>query len=349
MRRRHLLLAALGLPSAGMAHAAGRGSCPVMAAWQDNDTGRCFAGVLLLGQGARVRVVQAIEVPTRAHGLTQLPDGRALAIARRPGEWMMTWRPGAPGHTLHWCPPGRSLCGHAVVANGSLLSSAMDLETEQGVVQVHDLNSLRTQARWATGGIDPHELLVMPDGRLLVANGGVPTRPETGRLKRLQEPMDSSLVAIDPRTGRLDGPWRLADAALSIRHLALHASGLVGVALQAEHGDAGDRMAAPLLAVFDGKSLRPVPGSGGLAGYAGAIAATQEGFALGASRAGHLLSWSARSGRCETRSLPDACAVAVSSAVLWTGGREVLEGAGDTRQALPPGLQLDNHWSVLQG
>jgi hypothetical protein len=68
--------------------------------------------------------------------------------------------------------------------------------------------------------MDPHELLLDADGSLVVANGGIPALPETGRLKIHMDRMDASLVRLDTRTGALRGQWRLADKRLSLRHIA---------------------------------------------------------------------------------------------------------------------------------
>ncbi len=342
MRRRHLLLAC-ALPFAGASWAAPLGTQAMLAGWADQ-AGRHFAGLLSVGHDEQVRVLQAIEVPTRAHGITRLPDGRVLVVARRPGEWMLAWRPGTAEHVLHWSSSERSFCGHALVFEDVLLMTAMDLESEQGVVEVRALDSLRPLGQWPSGGIDPHALIMLRDGRLLVANGGVATRPETGRLKLAQEKMDSSLAALNPRTGQIVGQWRLPDARLSIRHLAEHSDGLVGVALQAEHEDAADRAKAPLLAIFNGDSLRPVPATSGFAGYAGDIAALHDGFALGASRTGQVLMWSSGSGQCKVQALAQACALSSIRGQLWAGGLDVLEANSQRRQRLPEGVQLDNHW-----
>ena len=92
------------------------------------------------------------------------------------------------------------------------------------MVGVRHARTLEKLAEWPTHGIDAHELiwdLHSPGGpTLLVANGGVPTAPETGRSKRDLHRMDSSLVRLDATTGRLMGQWRLQDPRLSLRHLA---------------------------------------------------------------------------------------------------------------------------------
>lgn len=143
----------------------------------------------------------------------------------------------------------------------TLYTTEMDLDTGAGPLGVRDAASLEKRAEWPTHGIDPHQLVwdAVHPGRLIVANGGVPTRPETGRLKLDLERMDSSLVALDAGSGSLCGQWRLDDARLSLRHLAwgrVEGRPLLGIALQAEHDDAAQRTDASVLALFDGARLR---------------------------------------------------------------------------------------------
>jgi hypothetical protein len=156
--------------------------------------------------------------------------------------------------------------------------------------------------------------------------------------------MDSSLVCLDLRHGKLRGQWRLADARLSVRHLAW-AGDRLGVALQAEHDDDGERRDAPVLAVLEPDGLRTVRFERPLAGYGGDIIGTSEGFAVGCPRAGGVALYH-RDGRPRGWiSWPQACALAAtaetnfgSRAILWAGT------ITNTWQTLP--LQLDNHWQM---
>ena len=161
------------------------------AAWEGTDG---FAqGVLA--------ALQSISVPTRAHGLLPLPDGTILAVARRPGDWLLRWSP-ASGKPVQWqwADAGRAFNGHVIASpdGGLLYTTETDLETGAGLVGVRDARSLVKQHEWPTFGIDPHELIWDQADRtppaLLVANGGVPTRPETGRANLDLDGMDSSLI-----------------------------------------------------------------------------------------------------------------------------------------------------------
>jgi hypothetical protein len=300
-----------------------------------------------------LRVVRAIETPTRAHGILCEPAGTVLAVSRRPGDWLLRWAPRQPDSQAQWLwsAPDRRYSGHAALdaGGGLLFTSEADLERGSGLIAVRDVRTLETIDEWPAHGIDAHEVLVDADGSLLVANGGVPTRPETGRAKLDRAAMDSSLTRLDSRSGALLGQWRLADPRLSIRHLARHASGVIGAALQAEHDDPAARRAAPLLALFDGRRLDVARQPVALAGYAGDIAATRDGFAVGATRAHCVAHWTAGGRWLRSAPLAEACPLAIDSGTLWAGGRtQALREAGPAglaRCPLPP-LRLDNHWSA---
>ncbi len=224
-------------------------------------------------------------------------------------------------------------------ARGRLLTTEMDLEHERGLLVVRELDTMRVRAEWPTRGIDPHDLLPDADGSMLVANGGVPTRPETGRVKLDGSAMDASLVRLSVADGRLLGQWRLKDARLSIRHLARHRSGQVGIALQAEHDSAEDRAAAPVVAQFDGQRLTTLPASCGLAGYAGDIVATEAGYAVGATRADRNVTFDLSGRRTADVALPQACA----QLEAWSMGMKLLHRSSGMQVTLPARLQFDNH------
>ncbi|MBP7564507.1 MAG: DUF1513 domain-containing protein [Burkholderiaceae bacterium] len=344
------------------------------AAWEDTSGYRL--GVLSARPG-HLGVHAALDVPTRAHGLLAEAGGTLLSVARRPGDWLLRWDRDSQPVAWHWIEPDRAFNGHVIAsADGRhLYTTESDLETGQGLIGVRDSTSLEKLAEWPTHGMDPHELLLDADGSLLVANGGIPALPETGRLKIHLDRMDASVVRLRTagrgaaaRAGELLGQWRLPDRRLSLRHMAWghdeQGRPLLGVALQAEHADAQARIAAPVLAVFDGQELRTVNTPHALAGYGGDIAFANGCFAVSCPRANRVSLFEARAGG-GTRwsadvSLPEACALLVdqagtAGASLWAGGREdsVTLGSVGARSvaALPriggAPLRLDNHWVVL--
>lgn len=352
-RRRWLLaMAALGAAPAWAAR--GDGEAQLIAAWQAESTEHI--GVIGVG-GSRWSVRHALAMPTRAHGLMAEPGGSVLAVARRPGDWLLRWHPATGQTQWHWLEDDRRFNGHAAASPDGLIrwTTETDLDTASGLLGVRDAQTLEKNGEWSTHGHDPHQLLVLPQavgsvpaGSLIVANGGITALPETGRSKRLQERMDASLVALDPRDGALLGQWRLADPCLSIRHLAWDpASHTVGIALQAEHPDADAKHQAPVCAVWNGQRLQAAQAQPAVQGYGGDICALpQGGFVVSCPRVDTLALFSAEGRWHANLPLREAYALAANARGLWwASGAEggVWCEPGDTL-AGGPAVRFDNHW-----
>lgn len=317
---------------------------------------------VLQHRGQSLQINAALDVPTRAHGVWVEGGGTLLAVARRPGDWLLRWRPGAPAADWAWIEPDRAFNGHVIVSRDgkTLYTTETDLETGQGLIGLRDVASLEKTGEISTHGMDPHELLLDADGTLIVANGGIPALPETGRLKIHMDRMDSSLVRLDTRSGALLGQWRLDDRRLSLRHIVwgpMPASApagqrLLGMALQAEHDDVSARMEAPVLAVFDGRHIRTFPAGPGqsLAGYGGDIACAAGGFAVSCPRANGVATWRADGQWAGFFALDEACPLTAASARLWAGGRTAAVMRDDDGTAVSSsveGVRLDNHWMPI--
>lgn len=354
LTRRHCL--ALG--AAALAAPAWSAATPrLLAAWQcepqDNAEAARYQIGLLAAQADALVVARALDVPTRAHGLLAEAGGTVLAVARRPGDWLLRWKPGDAEPQTAWIEPDRAFNGHVIASRDGrrLYTTETDLETGTGLVGVRDAATLEKQEEWPTHGMDPHELLLDADGSLLVANGGIPTLPETGRLKIGLERMDASLVRLDTQGGTVLGQWRLADPRLSLRHIAWGGADgrMLGIALQAEHGDAAAKQAAPLLALFDGKTLRTAAAPQPLAGYGGDIAWANGGFAVSTPKVDGFARWGADGRWQGFTALAEACALAAEPGRLWAGGREeaLVAEAGTVAARPVPALRLDNHWLRL--
>jgi hypothetical protein len=350
MHRRTALAATLLAPlAATRAAAPAAPAAPRLAAAWDTATGS-HVGVLHQAAAQRWRVASAVAVPTRAHGLIQEPEGTLLAVARRPGDWLLRFTRQGQALQWHWADEARRFSGHARRRGGLLYTTETDLEAEQGVLVVRDAATLAVQAVWRTQGIDAHDLAFGPDGALWVANGGVPTAPETGRLKRNLDRMDPSIVRLDAAGGRVLGQWRLDDPRLSLRHLAWR-GGRLAVALQAEHDEATRKAAAPVLALLDGERLRAATGQPPLAGYGGDIVAAPDGgLRVSVPRAGGVAHFDADGRFLRRQALPDACALCVDPRAghVWAGGAGAL-ARDDVRLPMQGAPRLDNHWLALRG
>ncbi|MGA0570855.1 DUF1513 domain-containing protein [Variovorax sp. VNK109] len=354
----------------------------IAAAWENGSGYQ--VGVLDAGAAGSTRaatselgIAAALDVPTRAHGVLMEKGGTLLAVARRPGDWLLRWSVDGQPMQWAWIEPDRAFNGHVIAsADGKhLYTTESNLETGQGLIGVRDARSMEKLAEWPTHGMDPHELLLDQDGSLIVANGGVPALPETGRLKINLERMDASVVRLDarhgPQSGSIMGQWRLPDPRLSLRHIAWGqdpASGtrLLGIALQAEHADAASKQVAPVLAVFDGKHLKAVHAPQPLGGYGGDIAFADGCFAVSCPRANGVAWFRASAGAhppaghedwLALSKLPEACALLSQDGHgrVWAAGRsEALamapQPAQGPRVLTSPGtvtVRVDNHWIQL--
>ena len=346
----------------GTASATGRDRQPAAASaaafaatWGQD--GRYFVGVLAARPDG-VAILCRHELPTRAHGLAVEPQGTILLVARRPGDWLLRFDP-QRGMVVDWnWSDGDFVYNGHVIRSGDgrrLFTTETSLETGEGSIGVRDARGLALLDRWPTGGLDPHELVAGPGDTLWVANGGIETRIETGRTKHHLARMDSSLVRLDPASGRHTGQWRLDDRRLGLRHLAVAPDGTLGIALQAEHDDEQARHDAPVLALWDRRrGLRPVPLPPGraLAGYGGSIAASGADLAVSCPRAGKVARWELAAGEARWQAavdLPQACPIAGG----WAGGAGAVVHAGEgiaaRRLPLDDALHLDNHWALITG
>ena len=355
LSRREWLLAATALAFSPSWAAAPARATQLVSAWQTANEHRI--GVLAV-EGARWSVQRSLAVPTRAHGLLVEPDGSVLATARRPGDWLLRWHPVRGQTQWHWIEDDRRFNGHAIASpdGQTLWTTETDLDTAQGRLVTRDRKSLEKRTEWPTHGMDPHELLVLPArvgdvpaGSLIVANGGIPTLPETGRSKRQLDRMDASLVALNPRDGTLLGQWRLDDPYLSIRHLAWDPhSQTVGIALQAEHPDLDAKRRAPVLAVWNGQGLQAAQAQPAMQGYGGDICALPNGgFVVSCPRADALALFGADARWLQNVAHREAYALASDAGHWWASGTDGVWCAPEgTAAHSGERLQIDNHWTL---
>ena len=184
----------------------------------------------------------------RGHDVAQHPTrpSEVILFGRRPGTLsavvdvsagaMYATFPSVPGHAFQghgfFTPDGRYL-----------VTAEADTRTGEGVLAVRDADSLDVLRVVATGGIGPHEVQLMPDETtVVIANGGLLTRPETGREVLNLETMDSTLAYVDFETGAILEQQRVPNDKASIRHIDVTDRGEVvfGAQLQREALDHDD-------------------------------------------------------------------------------------------------------------
>jgi hypothetical protein len=238
--RRQFLRSVAGLGTASLVPTLGwaaAGSPAFLAAAKLADESFCLVGLTELGAETF-----RIAIPDRGHAAAAHPDRpEAVAFARRPGTFALVIDC-AEGRVVArlTAPVGRHLYGHgAFTADGRpryTTENAIGVGVgRRGVGAAAD--GYRRMGEVSSGGVGPHEVLRIPDGRrLAVANGGILTDPGSGRAKLNLDTMRPNLAYLDAATGALldmlEPPETLRPN--SIRHIAAGPDGTVAAALQWE-------------------------------------------------------------------------------------------------------------------
>lgn len=362
MRRRALLAAPLlAAPAIRRARAA---PPLVVGAWRDA-AGADHAGAFAPTDGA---LPLDLPLGARAHCFAVHPRlPQLVVLGRRPG-WAAQLADLSTGRALlGFAPPeDRHFNGHGLFSPDGRLLYATETRVQDGAGLIGVYDAAAGYARvgeFATGGRDPHDMRLLPDGSaLVVANGGILTHPDAPRANLDPAGMDPSLVHLDPRDGR-----RLATATfapglnrLSIRHLAAIPGG-TAVAMQYE-GE--ETLEVPLLALQRGDgALRPLdlpePLRAACRNYIGSVATDVSGRVLAATspRGGLAVFWDLQEDRAlGSVRLDDVCGLAPSGRpggfILASGHGALLEAdaaTGETRALPGPEGAWDNHLMRIGG
>lgn len=359
--RRHLLgglIAALAAPRGAAAQPLPRRlfvSCRMDA--EDNASVACFDA-----EGAEIF---SAALPARGHDVTVRAGTPDLVVfARRPGNWfaVVNGRSGDVTSLVH-AAAGRHFFGHgAFSADARLLyASENDIATGDGVIGIYDAtDGYRRMGELPSGGIGPHDLALLPDGRsLVIANGGLRTHPDSGREILNPGGMKPNLALLDLTHGEVTARHELEAGLgkLSIRHLAVRPDGLVAFGCQYQ-GEAED--APPLLGL-----LRP----GGtpvmleinddalfrMRNYIGSVSFDDTGGYLAATspHGGAALVWDMVRGKVSRSvAMADVCGAAPNgnAAFLLTSGNAGISASAPSGLSPAPGGHRwiwDNHARLL--
>ena len=365
IRRRDLLATGAGLSLLALAGPraalAGRDGAPGARFLSARRHDSRHEAVVLDAQGHDLAVR---ALPDRGHSFAiDAAHQRAVVFGRQPGFFALAFdlRDGANLGELP-LPADRHFFGHGVFSTDGmrLFATENDFESGRGVLGVYDA---RPGAGWArlgeidTGGIGPHEVVLLPDGETLcVANGGLLIHPDYGKDPLNLATMESSLACVHSRDGRLLERHVLAPELfqLSIRHLALDATGAVWFACQ-HQGPASEQ--PPLLGRFRrGEAPQllsaPRPMQRELRNYIGSIAIDAQGrIATSSPVGGQVAFWDAASGEClGLTARPDGCGVCPldDGRFLLSDGFGALVAAAPGHPATPllaaeRSLSWDNH------
>lgn len=180
----------------------------------------------------------AIATKARGHDVIAHPGkrGHVLMFARRPGfaAWEFDAVAGREtgGYVLR---DDRQGYGHGIFsADGSVLFTCEGvIASGEGLIVVRDSQTYAVIDEWSSGGIGPHELKLLPDGKTLaIANGGTLTRPDSYREILNLDTMVSNLTYMDADRGSILETVLGPHPRASIRHIDVAANGTVALAMQ---------------------------------------------------------------------------------------------------------------------
>ena len=312
-------------------------------------------GALLMGE--RGDVIATIDLPERGHDITVSREaGRGVIFARQPGTFAVVFDPAGrmPPVTLT-SAEGRHFFGHGVFSpDGKLLyATESDFDAARGVIGVYETGAYRRIGEFPTYGTGPHEMLLMPDGHTFaVANGGIETHPDFGRVELNLETMDPSIAFIDRRDGRLIGQLRLGAGLhqLSIRHMAVDGGGRLWFGCQ-HRGAPDDNPQLVGFATMQGRiELVTLPADVlvRLRNYVGSVAVSTDGTTVAVSSpvGNSLVAVDIRNARVSaTKEMRDGCGLAASATgfLATSGLGETMGFAGNRRDARNCDVKFDNH------
>lgn len=310
-----------------------------------------FSAVIADVQG---QALKQLPLPARGHGVAiNLTCSHAVAFARRPGEFFMVFDY-QTGEVVHLQSSGskRHFYGHGVYSKDGkwLYATEGERGTSRGIIGVYDVEHGYQKVQELTGfGIGPHEIIMMPDGTLVIGVGGVHTN---GREPLNIDTMAPSLTYLSPE-GELLEQVSLPDHHLSIRHLAHDGSETVlcgqqyrgkpegTPSLLAMHTRGGEML--PMLAEPEEWSR--------FNHYIASIAATDK-WILATSPPGNCYGiWSKETQELvELAPLPDASGVVVHGDQFQISsgtGLVITSRYPESAVSHVSNVQWDNHWSVI--
>jgi len=272
-------------------------------------------------------LVLDLQTAFRGHGAACDPahPGRIALFARRPGqEAVIVDLVGGRELARLTCPDGLRMQGHgAFDTNRGLLYVALaDERTADGVLGVWDTQTWAWVDALPSHGMGPHEIRLMPDGSTLaVANGGLLTRPESGREVLNLDTMVASLAMVDLDSGALVDEAHFPVDKASVRHLDVADDGTVAVGVQIQREAVGHDGRLPLvgsyrqgegLTVFEAPPLLDT-----MDDYVGSVAISHRARVVATSspRGSIVLFWDLDTGVLRGQhDLADVCGLAVDEA-----------------------------------
>lgn len=242
----------VGLGLASCNNKAGAKTASWFISGSDNDNGTHQLSVF----NTQGQLASTVAVNQRVHGQAINPaqPQQVVFFARRPGmeAYVYDLQEQRLTHTFQ-AGKQRHFFGHGTFStDGKLLYSCENnYESGKGVIVVRDTTTWQKLSEFPAYGVGTHQIALMPDGkRIVAANGGILTHPDTPRKKLNLETMKPSLTYIECESGKHLESYYPQHHQMSIRHLDVAADDTVGVAMQYQ-GSKRDKV--PLIAFHKGE------------------------------------------------------------------------------------------------
>lgn len=189
----------------------------------------------------------------RGHGVAihPLKKDTAIMFGRRPA--FVSYQLDLATNTISQEIPCAKECnmqGHGFFSQDGRLLYTIEMhnQTAAGKIIVRDSSDYSIIKEMSSYGIGPHEAHLMPDGiTAVVANGGLLTRPDTGRKIMNLDNMDSNLSYINLASGKLIEQVKVSESKASIRHLDVADDGTVVASMQLQRQAMNHGQSVPLI------------------------------------------------------------------------------------------------------
>ncbi len=201
-----------------------------------------------------------IPVGARCHGVATHPIKNHIVTVypKRPGyiAYVVDFKSGQVKHQFSTAS-NRYFYGHGTYSlDGKyLFTSENDFAKKRGLISIRETNTYKVIEEMNSGGIGPHELIALSDGKnLAIANGGLFEHPNVGdgREKLNIDTMDPSLVILEVGTKKVIESLKPKDHFMGLRHLSVTQDLKILSAIQYE----GENISkSPLVSLYQGGEL----------------------------------------------------------------------------------------------
>lgn len=188
--------------------------------------------------GTNGRLLWSMPLLDRAHAPVVHPTHAVVgAVARRPGFYMDFFEPASGKLVQRIEPqPDHHFYGHALfTADGArLLTQENHYPSGAGKIVIREWPSGNVIREYDSGGIGPHESVLLDNRTLVIANGGLKTHPKNDREILNLETMAPNATYLSLQDGKVLQQVQHTQNLhkLSVRHLDVNSAGLVAFGFQ---------------------------------------------------------------------------------------------------------------------